>query len=100
MRSTHRSCRRRPLSSRPLRLAFHLEGLSDRRLQVRWQWTSSNSFEEPAERKMDYEGFPDEAHPALPPEGSNESAFCAGRRQVFGLAGSETFLLAVASQFA
>jgi hypothetical protein len=49
---------------------------------------------------MDYEGFPDEAHPALPPEGSNESAFCAGRRQVFGLAGSETFLLAVASQFA
>src|SRR5262245_3388779 len=39
-------------------------------------------------------------HPASPLEGSNEiRRLNAGHRQVFGLAGTRTFLLAVASQF-
>src|SRR5262245_54942748 len=39
-------------------------------------------------------------HPASPLEGSNEiRRLDAGHRQVFGLAGTRTFLLAVASQF-
>jgi hypothetical protein len=40
--------------------------------------------------------------PILPffPKARMNSAFCAGHRQVFGLAGSDLFLLAVASQFA